>query len=52
MDYFADPTFTAPKTTAQTEITFQLTVTNQEGLTSEPDEVTVTVSPISTAPPY
>ena len=33
------------------EITFQLTVTNEEGLTSEPDEVTVTVSPISTAPP-
>ena len=33
------------------EITFQLTVTNEEGLSSEPDEVTVTFSPISTAPP-
>jgi len=28
-----------------------LTVTNEEGITSEPDEVTVIVSPISTAHP-
>jgi hypothetical protein len=46
-----NPTFTAPETTTTTSITFQLTVTNEEGLTSEPDEVTVTVSPISHPPP-
>jgi hypothetical protein len=43
-----NPTFTAPETKSQTNLTFQLTVTNEEGITSKPDEVTVTVSPIFT----
>lgn len=46
-----NPTFSAPETTTQTSITFQLTVTNEEGITSEPDEVTVTVNPVSIPPP-
>ena len=41
------PIFTKPSTTTQTDLTFQLTFTNEKGTTSEPDEVTVTVSPIS-----
>ena len=32
-------------------LTFQLIITNEEGITSKPDEVTITVSPISTSPP-
>ncbi len=47
---FVNPTFTAPKTTTQTDITFQLTVTKLEETTSEQDKVTITVSPISTSP--
>jgi hypothetical protein len=46
-----NPTFTAPETTTQTSITFQLTVTNEEGITSEPDKVVVTVSPVFAPPP-
>lgn len=46
-----DPTFTAPEIVRQTNLTFELIVTNEEGTTSEPNEVTVTVSPISTLPP-
>ncbi len=44
-----DPTFIAPETTTQIHLTFQLTVTNEEGITSEPDEVIVTVSPLTTS---
>lgn len=50
-DTSINPTFTAPETTTTTPITFELTVTNEQGITSEPDEVIVTVSPVSTPPP-
>jgi hypothetical protein len=33
------------------DLHFQLTVTNEEGLTCEPEEVTVTVNPVSPPPP-
>jgi hypothetical protein len=46
-----NPTVTAPNTISQTNLTFQLIVTNEEGLASEPDQVTDTVSPSSTSPP-
>ncbi len=46
-----NPTFTAPEVTTQTNLTFQLTVSNEEGSTSEPDRVSVTVSPDLTSPP-
>jgi hypothetical protein len=46
-----NPTFTAPEITTSTSITFQLTVTNDEEITSDPDEVTVIVNPVSTPPP-
>ena len=45
------PTFTAPEVTDQTDLTFQLTVTNEEGTVSEPDEVIITINPISQPPP-
>jgi hypothetical protein len=47
----SNPTFTAPEVNEQMDLTVQLTVTNEEGLTSEPDEVTITVKPIFTPPP-
>jgi hypothetical protein len=47
----SNPTFTAPEVNEQTDLTFQLTVTNEEELTSEPDEVIITVKPIFTPPP-
>jgi hypothetical protein len=47
----SNPTFTAPEVNEQTELTFQLTVTNDEGITSEPDEMTITVNPITIPPP-
>ena len=50
-DTSVNPMFTAPEAMTQTSITFQLTVTNEEGTTSKPDKVTITVSPISTSPP-
>lgn len=50
-DTSVNPLFTAHEATTQTSITFQLTVTNEEGVTSEPDEVTVTVSPVFAPPP-
>ncbi|WP_458721728.1 PKD domain-containing protein [Candidatus Nitrosocosmicus sp. R] len=31
-----NPTFAAPTTTTQIDLTFQLTVTNEEGTTSKP----------------
>lgn len=46
-----NPSFVAPETKEQTEFTFQLTVTNEEGIASEPDEVTIPVNPIATPPP-
>jgi hypothetical protein len=45
-----NPTLTAPETTTQINLTFQLTVTNDKGITSEPDEVTVTVKPLLILP--
>lgn len=48
---FENPTFTAPTTTTQIDLSFNLIVTKEEGTASEPDEVTITVSPISTSPP-
>ena len=47
----SNPTFTAPEVNEQFDLTFQLTVTNEEGIASEPDEVTVIVNPIATPPP-
>lgn len=46
----ANPTFIAPETTEQIDLTFQLIVTNAEETTSEPDEVIITVNPVSTPP--
>jgi hypothetical protein len=46
-----NPTFTAPEVTTQINLTFQLTVSKEEGTTSEPDRMTVTVSPVTTTPP-
>ncbi len=47
----SNPTFVAPETAEQTDLTFQLTATNEDDTTSEPDEVIVTVNPVSTPPP-
>lgn len=47
----SNPTFLAPEVNEQTDITFQLTVTNEEGIASEPDEVIITVNPVTTPPP-
>ncbi len=46
-----DPMFNSPSSTSQINLAFQLIVTNEEGLTSEPDQVIVTVNPISPSPP-
>ena len=43
--------FTAPITTTQIKLAFQLTVINEDGAKSEADEMNVTVNPISTYPP-
>jgi hypothetical protein len=43
--------FAAAEANEQTDITFQLTVTNEEAIASKPDEVTVTVNPVATPPP-
>lgn len=40
-----------PQTTTQVDFVFQLTVTNEQGITSEPDEVIVTVIPSPPPPP-
>jgi hypothetical protein len=45
-----NPTFAAPETNEQTDLVFQLIVTNGEGISSKPDEVIITVNPV-TAPP-
>ncbi len=41
----------APELNDQTDLIFELTVTNEKGETSEPDEVVITVNPISQPPP-
>jgi YVTN family beta-propeller protein len=46
----ADPIFTAPDTQVQDPIVFELVVTNEQGVRSEPDSVTITVNP-SESPP-
>jgi YVTN family beta-propeller protein len=46
-----NPTFVAPETNEKTDLVFQLTVTNEEGTSSEPDEVIITVKPPVTPPP-
>ncbi|HET6590458.1 MAG TPA: hypothetical protein VFG45_09860 [Candidatus Nitrosocosmicus sp.] len=47
----SNPTFTAPEVNDYTDLTFQLIVTNAEGIVSEPDEVIITINPISQPPP-
>lgn len=49
--YSVNPTFIAPKTTEQTDLAFQLIVSNDKGIDSEPDEVKVIVTPVSAPPP-
>jgi YVTN family beta-propeller protein len=44
------PEFTAPQATDDGKIVFRLTVTNDEGETSEPDLVTISVSPAPQPP--
>ena len=46
----SNPTFAAPETNEQTDLKFELIVTNEEGISSEPDEVTITVNPIVPPP--
>ena len=43
-DLSKNPTFTAPKTSTDVSLTFQLIVSNADGMTSEPDYVTVFVN--------
>jgi hypothetical protein len=45
------PLFTAPKTSEVENLIFQLVVTKEERESSEPDEVTITVNPVTTPPP-
>jgi YVTN family beta-propeller protein len=47
----ATPFFTAPSTEVQEDIVFELVVTNEQGVESEPDSVTVTVNPVIPPPP-
>jgi YVTN family beta-propeller protein len=47
----ANPTFTAPETEVQENIVFELVVTNEQGIESEPDEVTIAVNPVISNPP-
>jgi len=42
--------FTAPTTTTQSELAFQLTITNEDDTTGEADEINITVNPASTYP--
>ncbi|HET6590999.1 MAG TPA: PKD domain-containing protein [Candidatus Nitrosocosmicus sp.] len=41
-----NPTFTSPLTTDTTDLVFELVVTNDLGLDSEPDSVTIIVNPV------
>ena len=43
--------FTAPTTTTQIDLIFQLTITNELNTTSKPDYVTVIIDSVSTSPP-
>jgi subtilisin family serine protease len=43
----ARPTFTAPQTSAKTDLVFKLEVTNNDGVTSDPDSVKITVNPLN-----
>ena len=45
------PTFTAPNTNTEVDLVFELVVTNEKGVVSEPDSVTITVSPSNNPPP-
>lgn len=45
-----NPTFTAPATTKKVNLSFQLVVSNEAGKNSIPDEVMVSVNPITTPP--
>ncbi len=49
----ASSSFTAAETNVQTDLTFQLVVTNEEGMESEPDSVTIDINPSNSpsAPP-
>jgi YVTN family beta-propeller protein len=47
----ATPSFTAPQTEVQENIVFQLVVTNEQGVESQPDNVTITVNPVTPVPP-
>jgi len=47
----SNPTFTAPQVNEQSDVTFQLTVSNEEGIASELDEVIITIKPIILSPP-
>jgi hypothetical protein len=47
----SNPMFPAPEVNEQTDLIFQLIVPNEEGTTSEPIEVTITVDPIANPPP-
>jgi hypothetical protein len=46
----ATPTFSAPDVKTNTVFTFQLVVTDDEGLASDPAEVSITVTPVNTSP--
>jgi hypothetical protein len=41
-----NPTFIAPDTQVQDTMVFELVVTNEQGVQSEPDSVTITVNPV------
>jgi YVTN family beta-propeller protein len=47
----SNPSFIAPVTTEQVDISFQLTVTNDEGTASEPNEIIITVNSANMPPP-
>jgi hypothetical protein len=42
-----NPTFTAPLSGATQELVFELVVTSEQDISSEPDSVTITVNPVS-----
>lgn len=42
-----NPQFTAPRVNADTNLTFQLVVTNEYDIESDPDYVTITIKPLS-----
>lgn len=46
-----NPTFTSPETEVQETIIFELVVTNENRIESEPDNVTITINPVNTPNP-